>query len=179
MNITKAFDLTEYFQIVDEIVNGFFDVDTGEYQPQCGRVVGLSVFYNHCVLPKGNPVFKQIESADDIADVLKNEEIVKMYEFATQLESDEFLSFEHAYKDAMQIVEYKKNDAHMLSHAIIDGVKALLDSFKESMNTDEFKEIMQIIRNASADEFTPEALVKAYENSDRFQVINGKKDDKG
>ena len=57
MNINKVFNLAEYFQVVDEIVNGFFDAETGEYQPHCGRVVGLTVFYNHCVVPKNNPLF--------------------------------------------------------------------------------------------------------------------------
>ena len=176
MNINKVFNLAEYFQVVDEIVNGFFDAETGEYQPHCGRVVGLTVFYNHCVVPKNNPLFKTIDDASDLNEVLKNEEIVKLYEFATQLGSDEFLSFEHAYKDAMQIVEYRKNDAHMLSHAIVDGVKALLDSFKASINVDELNDMMGVINRIASEEITPEALVKAYEDSDRFQVITGKKE---
>lgn len=172
MKFNTNFDLKNYMEVVDEIVGGYFDSDKGDYTPHYGRVVTLFAFCNHCVeLEDSDELKAVINDIKDINDIISNKDIMdKFYTcISSPTKRDNFLSFKYAYQDAMSIVEYKKNDSNMLTRALLDGFRTLLNSIKESIPYDDINEMANIFKGISG-EINADSIVKAYEELGKIKL---------
>lgn len=117
MNIeaNNKLEVLNYLILVEEIAKGFFNEETMAYQPHIGKLNAMRLYYNNCVV-EGECTEKygtEINDVDTLSEIIENTNFVKVFNNALidSLEdecSHEF-SFETAYWDAFNIVEYKKS----------------------------------------------------------------------
>ena len=173
MKYNNKLDLIEYFQVIDEIVEQHFDTNTNEYVPQFGELFVVCAYYNHCVELEDSDDFKihPIEDMMDMEELLKNEDF--MAHFQNEIDRFEIvetsLTFGHAYDKAMDIIQYRKNDANSFATAISLGMDAILKSFRESFSDEEIQKFTGIAQQVVDGKLSNEAIVDAYEHSDRFK----------
>lgn len=163
-------NLIEYIQVVNEIVQDYFDPVTYEYTPHIGELHAVSVYYNHCVeLEKGDSMPAQpITDIKDMQRLLDDEEFMVNYVEAT-LYSGGLATFSDAYDKAMDIVEYKKSDANSFALAISTGMGAVIDSLRGVLENVDVDKFAQIAKEISSGKISNEAIAEAYSNSDRFK----------
>lgn len=171
MKFNNKLNLVEYLQIIDEMVNEFFDLNTYEYTPHIGEIYSVCAYFNHCVvLEDGDEI--QTHPITDIMDVQQlydNEEFMKHYNDETYNFDNNYLTFGNAYYQALDIVEYKKRDANSFATAISSAIGAVLQSFKDSFSEDDIEKFVNIAKQISDGKISNEAIAAAYENSTRFQ----------
>ena len=122
MIIDTELDIIQYVGCVDKIASRFFNEEL-EYEPYIGMLHAMCIFYNLCVKESGfkESVGDEVHDIWEIRDVAKDPEFIKEFNNAIQ-EQDSFgLNFNNAYKQAMNIVEHKKNPANN----ILDFIKIL------------------------------------------------------
>ena len=109
MKFNNKFDLVEYLQVVTEIVQDYFDLNTHEYMPHIGEINSVCVYYNHCVEPEDyDELPHPITDIHDMEKLFNNVEFMAHYRSEVNDYIDEFgLTFGAAYDKAMDIVEYK------------------------------------------------------------------------
>lgn len=173
MKYNNKLNLVEYFQIIDEIVHEYFDMDTYEYVPQFGELFAICSYYNHCVELEESDDFKihPIEDIMDMKELLENEDFMSHYN--TEINCLDSLNatftFGHAYDKAMEIVDYKKNDANSFANAIGSAINAILTSFRESFSDEEIEKFTTIAQQVVDGKLSNEAIVAAYDKSERFK----------
>lgn len=173
MKYNNKLNLIEYFQVIDEIVDQHFNMETYEYAPQFGELFAVCAYFNHCVELEESDSFEihPIEDMMDMADLLEDKDFMEHF----QNEVDGYdaiktsLTFGHAYDKAIEIVEYKKNDANAFATAISSGMDAILKSFRDSFSDDEIERFTNIAQQVVDGKLSNEAIVDAYEKSDRFK----------
>lgn len=173
MKYNNKLKLDEYLQVIDDMVDVYFDHTTYEYTPQYGELFAVCTYFNYCVeLEESDTIKKQpIIEFDDIKLLYENEDFMKHYNEAIDcfdaVQSN--LTFGHAYEMVQDIVNYKRNDANSFANAISAGMSAILKSFRESFTEEEVNKISEIAKDIVSGKISNESIVKAYENSDRFK----------
>jgi hypothetical protein len=173
MKFNNKLNLVEYLQVVNEIAQEFFDVNTYEYTPHIGEVYAVCAYYNHCVELEDTDEIKihPIEDLGEMQQLYDNAEF--MAHFWEEIDGIESVqtsfTFGHAYEQALDIVEYKKSDANSFAIAISSGMGAILNAFRESFSDDEIKKFTNIAQQVVEGKLSNQAIADAYENSDRFK----------
>lgn len=102
--IDTKLGIEKYIEIVDEIVANFFDED-GDYAPHYGRIHTMAMFIDNCVKEAD-----WLDSCDgDVDQLLLNDEFITEYTKAITEDKAAAMNFMNAYRDALDIVEYKKS----------------------------------------------------------------------
>lgn len=171
MKFNNKLNLVEYLQVVNEIANEFFDENTYEYTPQIGEMFAICAYFNHCVELEETDDIKTHPIVDimDMEQLYDNDEFMKHYYEEIWDENNYKLTFGNAYDKAMDIVEYKKNDANAFATAISSGMGAILKSFRDSFSDEEIKKFTEIAEQVTNGKLSGEAIVEAYGNSERFK----------
>lgn len=174
MKFKNKFNINEYIQVVNEIADGFFDIETGEYYPHMGEIQAMCIFYNHCAeLERTDPInVHPITMLEDMQVLLNIEEFVKRYNRMTTEKGRFKLDFTNAYNAAMEIVRHRNNDATAITIAIEKGVRNALKALGEMFSVDDVKSFMGIASQIADNGDIGEAIVKAYENSNRFTSLD-------
>lgn len=173
MKFNNKLNLVEYLQVVNEIAQEFFDVNTYEYTPHIGEIYAVCAYYNHCVELEDTDHIKvhPIEDLSDMQQLYDNLEF--MAHFWQEIDGTESIetsfTFGHAYEQALDIVDYKKSDANSFAIAITSGMEAILKAFRESFSDDEIKKFTNIAQQVVEGKLSNQAIVDAYGNSDRFK----------
>lgn len=173
MKYNNKLNLIDYLQVVNEIAQEFFDANTYEYTPQVGELYAVCSYFNHCVELEETDTIKKhpIEDMMDMQELYEDDDFMEHF----WNEIDDFdcvktsLTFGHAYSQALDIVNYKKSDANSFAIAISSGMDAILTSFRESFSDDEIKKFTEIAQQVVEGKLSNEAIVDAYEKSDRFK----------
>lgn len=132
MIVDTNLDIIEYSTCVEDIATKYFN-DKGEYEPHIGILHAMCVFYNLCV--KESKFHDTL--GDTIYDVINIREVAKDPEFIREfngaiLKTNFFsLNFNNAYKQALDIVETKKNPLDK----VINYITAFGTEFFNSMNS--------------------------------------------
>ena len=173
MKFNNKLDLAEYIQVVEEIVDDFFD-EFNNFCPHIGKIHAVCVYYNHCVeIEDGDEITKHpIDNIDDMQQLFDNEEFMDNFQNAIEPYEDEFshtLTFSNAYDDALNIVHYRNNNAHSFALAMTSGFNDILKSFREMFSADDIKAFTDIVSQVKDEKFNADAILKAYENSERFK----------
>lgn len=171
MKYNNKLNLVEYLQVVNKIVGEYFDANTYEYTPQIGEISAVCTYFNYCV---------ELEDTDDIkihpiVDIMDMQYLYDNVDFMThfneEIDAPVFASFTfgNAYDKAMDIIEYKKNDANSFATAISSSMDAILKSFKDSFSDSDIEKFTEIATQITSGKLSNEAIVEAYGNSDRFK----------
>lgn len=140
MKFDTDLNMSDYVSVVEIIANGFFN-ENNEYVPHVGKMVALGVFCDFCM---SDSTFQDVENPD-LDVIFSNEEIMNAFSNSLRNDPDIALTFGAAYKDALNIVEYRKNSVARL-------VELAVDKFTEFV--------------------TPDNLAKLFEASDRLTSIS-------
>lgn len=175
MKYNNKLSLTDYLQVINNIVNEYFDIDTKEYTPQVGEIFAVCEFYNRCVELEENEKDK-IQPITNIMDaqmLFDNEEFIGRFssEVDGYYSDDASLTFGHAYRVALDIVENKKSDANAFATALSLGLDAILKSFTDTFTDEKIQKLSEIGKQIMDGKISNEAIVEAYGNSDRFKQV--------
>ena len=173
MKFDNKLNLKDYFQVINDIVGQYFNEETNEYTPQFGEAYALCTFFNLCVELEDKDEIKK-QPIDDIMDMQSLYDCDElMQEFWDEIDGygslSHSLTFGNAYQKAMEIVDFKKNDANSFATAISASFDAILKSFRESFSDDTINNFTEIAQNIADGKLSEEAIIKAYDNSDRFK----------
>ena len=144
MRINTKLNISDYMDVVSEIVDGYFD-DDGNYVPHIGKIAAMEAFFNHCV--KEHDYKIQAESdgnAYPIEVVFADDEFIAAFNDAVDDIYRTSINFGNAYRDALKIVDDKKSS--------VGRAVTMIATFVEQY-------------------FTPDNLAKLFGDSNRFQEI--------
>lgn len=135
MVINTELDIIQYVNCVDKIASKFFN-DALDYEPDMGMLHAMCLFYNLCVKDSEfkNSIGDEVHEIWDIRDVAKDPEFIREFNKAIREQNDFSLNFNNAYKQAMDIVERKKNPVSNILDIIKDLGIGLSESVGELIN---------------------------------------------
>jgi hypothetical protein len=135
MIIDTELDIIQYVNCVDNIVSKFFN-DELDYEPSIGMLHTMCIFYNLCVKDSKfkDSIGDEVHDIWDIRDVAKDAEFIKEFNNAISKTDIFCLNFNNAYKQAMDIVERKKNPVSNILDIIKDLGIGLSESVGELLN---------------------------------------------
>lgn len=144
MRIDANLSISEYMDVVSEIVDGFFD-DDGNYVPHIGNIAAMEAFFNHCVKEHKYELPAESDEVPYPIDIVfADEEFIAAFNDAVDDTYRTAINFGNAYRDALKIVDDKKGS---LGRAVV-----MISSFVERY-------------------FTPDNMAKLFGESNRFQEI--------
>lgn len=144
MRIDTKLNISEYMDVVSEIVDGHFD-DDGNYVPHIGKIAAMEAFFNHCVKEHRFELQEQSEENPYPIDIVfTDDDFVTAFNDAVDDTYKSSMNFGNAYRDALKIVEDKRSS--------IGRVVTMISAFVEQY-------------------FTPDNLAKLFGDSNRFQEI--------
>lgn len=168
MTVNTKLNLYEYVAAVQEIANEYFD-EEGNYRPHYGILNAMRVFYNMCVrISKFDGVLPH-----DFVDLSQVEQLAAddefIDEFNAALIADRIdTSFANAYRDAQEIVEYRK---HSVGN-IIDILKVQFNKLLAEIGAVDVNELVTTVKNGDVDK-----LISKYGESERFKEVVAEKPD--
>ncbi len=132
MVINTELDIIQYVKCVDDIAEKFFNEGL-DYDPAVGVLHAMCVFYNLCVEDSKfkDSLGDMVHDVLDIREVAKDPEFVKEFNKAIRKQDDFCLNFGNAYKQAMDIVETKKNPVNNVIELIRELGLGALNSMGE------------------------------------------------
>ena len=83
------------------------------------------------------------------------------------------MNFSNAYKDAMDIVETKKQSVERAVGTIKKALSSIIDTINPLLTDEHIDKVSEIARDVASGKLSAEAIVDAYGKSNRFkQVVN-------
>lgn len=155
-----------YVELVNSIVDGYFDLLSGEYQPHLGIANCMQIFYNQ---------FYKNKNEEDIVTVDLFEPIVQTESFMTSfnealIPTENFAyDFAHAYIDAMDIVDTKKDSVERMISGLRSGIMDILDTITPVMSQDNVDKLLELSNRVSRGEVTAEKILDTYKNSEYYK----------
>lgn len=169
MKINKELELMQYMMVVEEISNNFFDNEANEYLPYIGELNAMRVFFNNCVVIENEEYVYPMETHDDMVEIVKDGYFLEAYNAAIKDNGFRKLDFANAYKDAKDIVEYRKGSIQSLTRSIESIFMNFMNEFKGSFTDDKLAQIGNIVEQIGNGKITEQAIVDAYGNSDHYR----------
>lgn len=88
------------------------------------------------------------------------------------------MNFSNAYKDAMDIVETKKQSIERAVDSIKKALSSIVDTINPLLTDEHIDKVSEIARDVANGKLSAEAIVDAYGKSERFkQVVNSNEKD--
>ena len=141
MTVNTKLDYRNYLTCVNEIADAYFD-EEGNFIPQIGRIMSVSVFLDYCVADSGiNP-----DGEDMIDQIFNSEEILKEFQKAVDSYEEILnpgLTFGNAYLDAMEIVSQRKN-------SVINEIGILANQIKQTLTPEYLENLKKATENIDA-----------------------------
>lgn len=167
--------MVDYFTIVDEIVSEFFDKD-GTYQPQIGHLNIIRLFYNNCVKDSKfeETIPHTIMDAMELEPLINDSEFMIEFDKAVRFDKEHLMigfDFKNALRDALDIVETKKNSVERLIDYVRVHVVSLLQDFSATVTDENIKEVAQIAKDISDGKLTAQDIADAYSNTARYNEV--------
>lgn len=171
MVIETKLGMFDYLAVVNELASEFYNED-GDYQPHIGLINAMRVFYNACVK---SSKFDQKFDHDvidplEISEILEDEEFNQAFNEAITICAIQ-LDFANAFRDAMDMVNTKKNSAHTLfekAKKIAQSISSSMAGMMTKENLDRIDAITDKIRDGSLD---VDAFIESYGSSEMFQNL--------
>lgn len=165
------FTITEYYLIVNTIVDGFFG-DDGSYTPHIGDMVAMLTFFNECVMNKHD-----IIDADRIDDVLEadelfaNDEFISSFNEAIYFDGDIKYDFANAFKNAMEIVANKNNSIPLALNNVMNSISEIVETTNEMLTEENINKLTDFANAVAQSNFNAKSVADAFATTDAFQKI--------
>lgn len=160
----KVYDrvgIVEYCAAVNEMVEYFFDED-GNYEPQFGRINVVKVFFNYFV--DGDSIkeyFADIDGEIEIDDIMNSDDCLELFNNELRKGGDYRLNFCNAYREAMEIVNQKKQGWENAARVIVRSVNEILDRISGELSEDKIEKFKKIVSEIREVNVTPEQIINA------------------
>lgn len=166
MTINTKLNLVEYESIVNSIVCGYFDYN-GEYTPGIGYANVIRLFYDICVTDSkfDNEIphdFTEITLVDSLE---ADDEFMTAFENALRVDSHRF-DFGNAYKDALDIVNSKRDS---VGESIMRAISYLMGLLRETMTPENMDVTKRIAEDISSGKIDFAKIMAAYGGSPEFK----------
>ena len=170
VEVDTRLSLSDYFNVVDDLVLSYFDVD-GKYQPQMGFINSIKVFYNYCVKHSSldGIVEHDFSNLVDVEIIMEHDEIMREYFKATTLDYEpSYVDFARAYQDALDIVEHKKTSVGNLAEQLGTALEKIVARINEVVNREDLDKMAEISKYFAEHGVDADAIMKAYGKSEKF-----------
>lgn len=176
MKFNNKLKLADYIRLVDEIVEGYFNSETGEYLPHIGEIHTMYLYFKNCAIAEdGDEITPENIDTDGDTDFEKLEKIADDADFLTAFEDalfcqhDEYFGFSNAYCHAMKIVESRVENGGLLVQRIINGMTNIADMLSGTFTEENIQTIAQAMNDIKEGKLSAESIADAYANSERFK----------
>ena len=178
MKFNNELSLDSYVAVVNEIANSFFNETSGEYEPHIGELYAMCVYFNNCVETDGtDKIQNPITALSQSEELLKNVEFVENYRDAIAAGWGSVtpkLDFGHAFDNAMEIVAHNKDGMVYIGKVLASVFQTYGNLIVNAIETLDADKVQKIVELASSEKFNADAIVSAFQNSERFKdIING------
>lgn len=164
------FSIYDYVAIVNSIAQEYFD-EFGNYTPQFGLLNAMRVFYNDCVIESKFNVPHDISKAEDMQIFINDEEFIESFNESIASYGVVKLDFSNAYKDAMDIVNYKKNTNNELVTMIKQEISNISNLLSNLTSNDSIEKLEKIASEISSGNLSSEAIADAVGGSDYIKKL--------
>lgn len=165
------FSVTEYYTLVNDLVEGFFGED-GSYTPHIGDMNSMLIFFNQCIQNKD--ILTDKEFIDDVMDaevIFANTDFIAAFNEAIFYDGDIKYDFANAFKNAMEIVQYRISSMQFAMSQVMNGFNALVGSINSVMNEDTIDKLTEFAQNVSDGKYDAKAVSDAFAESEAFKKI--------
>ena len=176
MKFNNKLKLADYIRLVDEIVEGYFNSETGEYLPHIGEIHTMYLYFKNCAIAEdGDEITPENIDTDGDTDFEKLEKIADDADFIDKFEGalfcqhDGYFGFGNAYYNAMKIVESRVENGGLLVQRIINGMTNIADMLSGTFTEENIQTIAQAMNDIKEGKLSAESIADAYANSERFK----------
>lgn len=163
----------DYFQplswciLVAELASGYF-VDN-KYTPHFGILNAMRLFINECVEEIDGEAPQKMETIDDIAEYVGNNEFLYAFENTIYDFDDKkpvfALTFSRAWDTAHDMVSQKKNSWGEVASILSDGIDKLLMFAEQFTDEENLNLIQKLAGEVKGGDITADSIIKAYEKT--------------
>ena len=164
--IKTTVSIVDYVELVNEIVDGYFDLLSGEYQPHLGIANCMQIFYNQFYKNKDE---EDIVTVDLFEPVVQTESFMKSFNDALIPTESFAYDFAHAYIDAMDIVDTKKNSIERMISGLRSGIMDILNTITPILSQDNIDKLLELSSKVSSGEVTAEKILDTYKDSKYYK----------
>lgn len=175
MKFNNKLNLPEYIRLVDEIAEGYFNQETGEYTPHIGEIHTAYLYFKYCAVAEDcDEVTPENIDIDGDVDIEKLKTVLDDSEFITAFTDNvlvwdcEYLSFGNAYHNAMLIVDSKVENGGLLVQRVINGLQKIAETFTGTLTDENVEMFAHAVEDIKNGKLSAQSIVDAYANSDRF-----------
>ena len=143
MVIDTKLNIVDFISTVNEIAINYFNVD-GSYTPDIGLINAMRVFYNQCVKhSKFDDIGYNVIDPLEMELIISDESFIEAFNNA--LTSDGYdLDFSNAYREAMEIVDYRKNSVNNTLETVKNAILSILDNITNSMSPENVSQLLEL-----------------------------------
>lgn len=149
--------ITDYMQMVRNIVIGFEDVVTGDFQPDFGMANAMMIFYNEFYKPKDKD---DIITVDEFQKVIDSDGFIDAFNDSIIVVKQDF-DFANAYAHAIEIVNDKKSAIERTALSIKTSIMEVLSEITPMMETDGVKDVVKVASELAKSDVTSDSIVKS------------------
>lgn len=170
MNINVRLSVLKYATIVNSIADGYFDFE-GNYIPHIGVMNAMRIFWNECVteIVDGEEIIHEVTELTDLDEIIADGEFEKAFHEATEIKMIR-LDFANAVRDAIDIVNVKKNSVGRIS----DYVSQLVDKISNGISNitpEQMDTLKKVSEQISDGTFNADTLLETFGETEMFKKI--------
>lgn len=160
MKYNEKLNFWDYSSAVEAIADGFFDSNYN-YIPHIGKINAMRVFYNYCCEDDINGIAHEVEEVTEMLEIIKDEAFIEAFNKALVCRGNDF-NFANAFKDALRIVDTKKQSWGRVISVVAEYAKEIIASIKEALpegTMDKLSEFSKAIESGNID---TNAIIQAF-----------------
>lgn len=161
----------DYAMMVEELVNEFYNLETGAYQPQFGNLNAMRLFYNHFYKTKDE---EKILDALDMDVIVSDDDFIDAFNNAITSCTGIQYDFANAYRDALDIVEEKKTSVGRVIDVLRAGLKTFFETSAPAMSEESIDKIYSLVQNIADGKIGVEEIMKTYGKKSNVPDLNDK-----
>lgn len=168
MRYNKKLNFWDYAAAVNAIADGFFDAEYN-YIPHVGKINAMRIFYNFCVEDDIGGVPHNIEEIDDILKIVENDEFIADFNRALVCHGNDF-DFGNAFKDALRIVETKKQSLGRAITIISESIEKIITAFKDAVPEGAMDKLAEISKAVESGKIDTNSLLQVLAQADKGET---------
>lgn len=169
--VDTRLDATNYTLVVANIASQYF-FSNGEYAPHAGIINAMAEFYGRCVKESkfDDSISHEMTSLADVSVLAADDEFIEEFNKAVEFKIYQ-LDFANAFRDALDIVNTKKNSLNRAVEMIRCALSEFSDNVAPLMTEQNMANISAIAKDIQKGGTSAEAIVKEYINSGRAEEV--------
>ena len=163
----------DYASMVNSLANDYFDED-GTYTPHIGKLNVMRLFYNTCIKEGKQEGLDTIDEIENMEKIIHDEYFVKEFNHAIETDGTIRLDFANAYRDAIDMVNTRKNSFASAIEVFKGAVLGITEKISPVLTEGNLAKLTKIADEVSKGNLSADAIATAYGNSQRFADVTKK-----